>query len=130
MASHVYPKALEQFLQAGINLAGVNIKAVMIDDADYVYSDAHVFLSEVAAAARVATSGNLANKNYTNGVFDADDIAISAVTGDTCEAVIIYVDTGVAGTSRLLAYLEAVAPFTPNGSDVLLQFSASGIFSI
>ena len=81
----------------------------------------------------VATSAALANKTVANGVFDADDPTIAGVTGDQAEALIFYVDTGVAGTSRLIAFLDSGwtgLPVTPNGSDITLQFNASGIFAL
>lgn len=129
MAAAVYPIALEQFLQGGINLSSANVKAVLIDTGAYTYSAAHDFLDDVAAGARIGTSGNLASKTFTGGVFDAADITITAVTGATVEAVIVYVDTGVASTSRLLCYIDGLS-LTPNGGDVTIQWNASGIFSI
>jgi len=102
------------------SLAG-NVKALLIDTADYTYSDAHQFHSDVTSGAIVATSSNLSGKTYSSGVFDASDITWSAVTGDQSEAIILYIDTGVSGTSRLVAYVDTSisgAPVTPNGGDI------------
>ena len=131
MASHVYPLALKAFLDKDIDLLVDDIKAVMVDTALYTYDAAHQFLSVVAGGAQVATSGVLTGKTTTGGVFNADDITLTAVSGASCEAVIIFrADGGGAGASQLLAYMEPAVPFTPNGSDVLLQWNAGGIFSI
>jgi hypothetical protein len=62
-------------------------------------------------------------------VFDANDITITAVSGDTVEAVVLYKDTGSSATSPLLAWFD-VSQFTPNGSDVTVTFNASGLFAI
>lgn len=129
MASAVYPKAKEQFLQGGINLSSGNIKVVLVDSADYSYNAAHEDLADVPAAARVGTSGNLQSKTFTNGTFDAANITISNVTGDTVEAAIVYLDTGTEATSRLLSYHDGLS-LTPNGGDVTISFNASGIFSL
>lgn len=86
----------------------------------------HEFLSDVPAGARVATSGNLASKTATDGVADAADVTFSAVTGDQSEALVIYKDTGVAGTSPLIAYIDAATglPVTPNGGDITVQWDS------
>jgi len=131
MASAVYPKALIALMKGDIDLEAGNIKCALIDTADESYNSADEFLSDITGAGIVATSGNLASKTLGvvgTGVFDAADITISGVSGDSVEAVIVYVDTGVAGTSALLCWLDAT--LTPNGNDVTVQWNASGIFSI
>ena len=134
MANAIYPKWKEGLIQGSANtsLAG-NVKVVLVDLADYTYSAAHQFLSDVAAIGRVATSGNLASKTFTNGLFDAADVTFSAVTGDQSEALIVYVDSGVAATSPLVAFFDTGVtglPVTPNGGDINVVFNASGIFQL
>lgn len=90
--------------------------------------DTDEFYSDIAAAAKVAASGNLATKTVTLGIFDAADITISGVSGDGTEAVVVWKDTGTATTSPLLFIL--LGDFTPNGSDVQIQWSADGIGAI
>ena len=122
MANAVYPKWKEAVIQASSDSALTgNVKAVLVDLADYTYSSAHDFLDDVPAGARVATSGNLASKTYTNGTFDTADFTFTAVTGDVSEAIILYIDTGTASTSRLVAFLDTGVtglPVTPNGGDI------------
>ena len=133
MANAIYPKAKEQFLQGGINMSSGNIKAVLVDLADYTYSAAHNALDDVIAGARVATSGNLGTKTFTDGLFDAANATFTAVTGDVSEAVILYLDSGVESTSLLIAFFDTGVtglPVTPNGGDVNLNFNASGIFQL
>ena len=93
------------------------------------------FLLDIPAAARVATSAALASKTFTAGVFDAADTVFTAASGDPSEGVAIFEDTGAAGTSRLLSISDRKADGTafsviPNGGDINLQFSASGIFTV
>ena len=133
MPNVIYPKFKEQALQGGVNLASGNIKAVLVDLADYTYSAAHEFLSDVPAAARVATTGNMASKTFTNGTFDSADPSFTAVTGDVSEALILFIDTGTAGTSRLIAFYDTGVgglPFTPNGGDINVTVNASGWFAL
>jgi hypothetical protein len=109
-----------------VDLVSDNLKVVLVDAADYTFSAAHDFLDDIAAGARVATSGNLANKTVTAGVFDADDITLSAVTGDPSEALVIYKDTGTEATSSLICYLDTGTglPVTPNGGDITIAWSS------
>jgi hypothetical protein len=134
MANAIYPIWKQEVMQgtANTSLTG-NIKAVLVDLADYTYSAAHDFLDDVPVAARVATSANLTGKTFVNGLFDADNTSFTAATGDISEAVILYVDTGSAATSRLVAFFDTGVtglPVTPNGGDINLNWNASGIFQL
>jgi len=133
MANAIYVKAKEQMLQGGINLATGNIKAVLVDLTDYTFVSSHEFLSDVAVAGRVATSGNFASKTFTNGTFDAADVTFTAATGDQSEALIVFIDTGTPATSRLIAFFDTGVtglPVTPNGGDINVVWNASGIFTL
>ncbi len=135
MANLIFPKYKEALLNSDgtTDLDASNVKAVLVDLADYTYSSAHDFLDDVLVAARVATSGNLASKTTTNGTFDAADFTFTAVTGDPCEALIIYIDTGTAATSRLVAFYDTGVtglPVTPNGGDINVTVNASGFFTL
>lgn len=126
MANALYNSARQAFLDGDLDWTAQAFKVVLIDTADYTFSQTHDFLDDVPSAARVATSGNLANKTSTAGVADADDIVFTAVTGDPCEALIIYQDTGTAATSRLVAYIDTVTgfPVTPNGGDIYVTWDS------
>jgi hypothetical protein len=132
MASALYTPFKKLLLDGDIDLLTDNIKVVLVDAADYTFSAAHDFLDDVAAGARVATSGNLASKTTTSGSFDSDNVTFTAVTGDVSEAVFLYKDTGVAATSPLIAYIDTATglPVTPNGGDITVTVPASGWFSL
>lgn len=134
MSSVLYPKFKEQVLQA-VDLSAVNVKAVLVDGADYTYSASHEFLSDVPSGARVATSANLGSKTFTGGVFDAADTAFVGASGDPSEIIILCIDTGSAATSRLIVYIDTVAgpaslSVTPNGGDINVTWAAGGIFAL
>jgi hypothetical protein len=129
----LYPKFKQSLLTAGIDVESDDIKVVLVDTGAYTYSSAHQFLSDVAAGARVATSANLGGKTTVNGTFDASDLTLTAVTGVESEAIVIYQDTGVEGTSQLIAYMDTGVtglPVTPNGGDITITWNAAGIFSL
>jgi hypothetical protein len=133
MANALYPKYKEALLQSGVNLSTGNVKAVLVDLADYTYSAAHTFLSDIPSLGRVATSGNLGSKTFTNGVFDSADPSFTAVTGDVSEAIVLFVDTGTASTSPLIAFYDTGVtglPVTPNGGDINIVVNASGWFAL
>lgn len=133
MANAFYTPFLKKLLDADVDFLADDIKVVLVDLADYTFSAAHEFLSDVAAGARVATSGNLASKTTTGGVFDAADLTFTAVTGDPSEALIIYKDTGVAATSPLIRFMDTGVtglPITPSGADITIRWNAGGIISV
>lgn len=134
MANVLYPKGKEALLTAGVNWTSDNIKVVLVDTGAYTYSAAHQFLSDVPSGARVATSAALTGKTATNGVADAADVAITGVTGATVEALVVYKDTGVVGTSPLIAYIDTGVglPLTPDGGTVTVEWAsgAARIFAL
>jgi hypothetical protein len=127
MANVIYDLGRESFLKGEISWDADNIVTVLVDLADYTANVAtDQFITSVPAGARVAVSGNLASKTTTNGAADAADVTFSSVTGDISEALVIYQNTGVEGTSRLIAYIDTATglPVTPNGGDIQVQWSA------
>jgi hypothetical protein len=131
VASVLYAKGKAHLLglSTKADLVADNIKVMLVDTADETFGSTDEFVSDVTGAGIVARSGNLAGKTVTSGTFDANDVTISAVTGDTCEAVILYKDTGSDATSPLIAWFD-ISTFTPNGSDATVVFNASGLFAI
>jgi hypothetical protein len=127
MSNALYTKAKQALIAGDIDLESDTIKAVFVDGADYTPNlSTHQFLSDIPSGARVAISGALQNKTVTDGVFDADDITISSVSGDQFEYIVLFKDTGVEGTSRLLLIIDTATglPCTPNGSDITIQWSS------
>lgn len=125
MANALYDLGRESFLRGEISWNTDDIKCVLVDLADYTPDLAtDQFLSDVPVAARVATSPNFASKTTTDGVADAADATFTTVTGDQSEALVIYQDTGVEGTSRLIAFIDTATglPVTPNGGDITVQW--------
>lgn len=132
MANVGYPIGMKAILDAGINFDTDTIKVALIDTADVSYNAAHDFYDDVSAGV-VGTPGAIGSTTTTGGVFDGADVTMTAVSGDQCEALLIYKDTGSAGTSNLLFWIDTGVtglPLTPNGGDVTIQWNGSGIFSI
>ena len=133
MANAIYPKYKEAILQsaANSNMSSGTVKAALVDTGTYTYSSAHEFYSSVSGV--VGTPQTIGTKTFTNGVFDGADVTFTAVSGATVEALVIYIDTGTAGTSRLIGFIDTGVtnlPVTPNGGDISITWNASGIFAL
>lgn len=130
MANAVYPIFKQELIQgtSGTSLGGT-LKAALIDLADYTYSAAHDFWDDVSVGV-VGTPQTIGSKTYVNGLLDGADVTFTAVTGDPCEAIVLFLDTGTPATSRLVAFLDTGVtglPVTPNGGDITITWNASGI---
>ena len=134
MANALYTKGKEALLGAIVDMDTDDIRAVLVDTADYTVNlSTDDNLDDIPVGARVATmASTLTGLSITNGVFDAGDVTFTSVTGDQSEAVVIYQNTGVESTSRLIVYLDSATglPVTPNGGDISITWNASGIFTI
>jgi len=134
MASALYGKGREKFQNADIDWAVDDIKVSLIDTGTYTVDiDVHEFHSSLSGI--VATSANLSSKTSTLGVADAADVTFTAVSGSSVEAIVVWKDTGVSGTSPLIAYIDSASaglPVTPNGGDITITWDsgANKIFKL
>ena len=134
MANALYPSWKSALLQFSTNnnLSAGTVKAALVDTGVYTYSSTDQFYSSVSSAA-VGTPQTIGSKTFTNGVFDGSDVTFTAVTGNSVEALVLYIDTGSAATSPLVAYIDTSVtglPVTPNGGDIAITWNASGIFAL
>jgi len=136
MANALYAKGKQKLLSStsAISLDTDTIKAALVSNAYAQNLSTDEFYSSVSAYV-LGTPQTLTGVSVTNGIFDAADPTFAAVTaGSTVEAVVIYKDTGVAGTSPLLAYIDTVTgfPLATNGGDITIQWDngAYKIFSL
>ena len=132
MANRLYPKGAQKLLSS-LDLSSVTVKAALLSDA-YTYSAAHEFLSDVSASV-LNTAQTLASKSVTGGVFDAADVVYTAVaSGATARYVALYHDTGSAGTSSLIFFVDTATglPMATNGGDITVQWDngANKIFAL
>lgn len=131
MSSQLYPKGKAHLLGLAtkVDLVADNIILLLIHSATTPYNSAHEFIGDLVAGGIVARSGNLAGKTVTSGVFDANDITLTAVTGASVDAVIAAKNTGSDATSPLVGWWD-VTTIVPNGGDITAVFNASGLFAI
>lgn len=135
MANALYDAGRKAFLDGDIDWVNDDTRVILVDAADYTVNlGTHDFLDDVAAAARVSTSGAMSGKTSTAGVADANDVTLTAVSGDPSEALVIYKHTGTESTSNLIAYIDTATglPVTPNGADITIVWDngANKIFKL
>ena len=145
MANAIYGLARQAFLEGEIDWADDDIKVLLVDTTDYTVSidvDQYCNKDTIPDAARVTNglSGNLAGKSVTLGVADADDVTLSSVSGEECEALVIFKDGGGGGVTEsgtddiLIAYIDTATglPVTPNGGDITIAWDpeANKIFKL
>lgn len=133
MASALYDKGRQKWLEGDIAWLTDDIRAILIDLADYTPNLAtDDFLDDIPAAAREEVSGSLTGKTSTDGTADCNDIVWSGAAGDPIEAIVVYKHTGTDSTSPLLVFIDnpAELPLTLNGGDVTLVVHANGLFTL
>lgn len=139
MANAIYPKYKQSLLNGDTNADLDNNTTTdgpyvaLVDTGTYTYSTAHQFYSDLTGI--VGTDQRLVNPVVnTSGVFDADDVTFTSLSGVSVEALVIYrKNSGANTTWRLVAYIDTGVtglPFTPSGGNVTITWNASGIFQL
>jgi hypothetical protein len=119
MTNALYDLGRQKFLEGNIAWLTDNIKVALVDPTVYTPNLAtDEFLSAISSI--VATSPQLTTPASIAGVAGADNIVFSSVSGNTCNYLVIYKDTGDATTSPLIACIDTAEnlPVTPNGGDI------------
>ncbi len=137
MANAIHPKYKQALLDgdANIDINDGTVKTILIDTGTYTYTtwlNSSQFYSDVSGQVG-GTPQTINATTVTDGLFNGDDVTFPSVTGNSAEAILIYIDTGTPSTSRLVAWLDTGVtglPVTPNGGDISIQWNASGIFQL
>jgi len=131
MANALFDPGREGIIDDTISLTVGVIKTCLMRG--YTFNAAHKFMNELVATGTIhLTNAALASKTYTNGVFDAADQALGAVTANANNhVVIIYQASAVTGGSdvaqsaqRVIAFIDTGTnyPIIPNGGDITLAW--------
>lgn len=134
MASAQYDLALQEFWKGtlgDITAVGTTVKVRLLRTSAYTFSQSHQFLSSLPATivTDVTLGSKAANGAGSNpGCFDAADAVFTAVpSGAAIDALAVYKDTGVAGTSPLLFYIDGFS-VTPNSGDITVSWQNTAPF--
>ena len=138
MANALYDKGRNKFARGEIAwqvAAGDTMRVCLLKTAYTPDLANHEFFDDLGANV-VGSSGSggraqcpsLTLIDPVDGVVDADDETITAVPGavGVCDYICIFKDSGVDGTSPLLALIDSATglPITPNGGDITIQWDA------
>jgi len=106
MANALYAKAKEALLEGLLDLTDNNIKVALVKNSYSVNLNTHEFLSDISGSAIASTSSVLVSKSTSLGIFDAENVTIEDYGNSGFAYLVIYRDTGVSSTSRLIAYID------------------------
>lgn len=130
--SAIYDRGRQGFLDGSLDWDTHDIKVALVRTSAYTVNLAtHEYYDQVNTFT-VALSPNLTGKTTTAGVADANDVVFPAVpAGAAINAMVIFRDTGTAGSSRLIAYIDGFT-VTPNGADITVTWDngANKIFKL
>lgn len=138
--SGLYAAAPAAFAASDIDWLADDIRVVLLDgkvypggpwDEDPGRSIAdlttHVHLDDIPSEARLAVSGSLTGKTWTDGAAGADDITITGLPDYWfIWSMAIYQHTGTEATSRLIAYIT----FWPRDRTTMFVRWAPPIFTL
>jgi hypothetical protein len=124
-----------QAFAGNINWLSGTINVLLCTSSYTPSRDSHVFLSDITnelatgSYARVTVSGKAVN--YVAGVttFTASDAIFPLLTG-TFRYAIVFQDTGTAGTSPLLYWINYGVDESVSGQDARIGISSVGAFAL
>ena len=141
MANAIYPLYKNSLMTAAANVSLDQNTSTdgpycsLVDTGTYTYSATHQFFSSLSGI--VGTDQRITTPtvgSVSNGTFDGDDLTYTAVTGASIEALVIYRHNSGANTTwRLVLYVDTGVtglPVTPNGGNITVTWSASGIVTL
>jgi hypothetical protein len=142
VANALYDSGRNYFLQASINWVAdpIRLGLVSISNQPTAYVVAigtDTVYASIPTGARVGFSvASLGSKAAASGIADAADTLMTAVSGPTVGALVLFRSTATANASDwpLIAYIDTATglPVGPNGGDITSQWDngANKIFKL
>lgn len=131
----VYGKGVRQFVNGGISYTADTIKIALLDQGYNPDQDAHEFASDLT---NELSGGGYARQTLTakTTVYDGPtntlslgcgDVTFASLTGTNIRYAVVFKDTGTAGTSPLICFMDFGSGQTISAQDFVIQIPASGI---
>jgi hypothetical protein len=133
LANSLYDHGRDLFANAGINWTSDTIRAILCTAAYTPNLATDQFLSVIPGGAIVSSGVLLASRSTNAGKCSANPVVFNGVTaGDVVTQMIIYKDTGVAGTSPLIGYVNVAVglPAVSLGNAITCTFFGNEVFEL
>ena len=122
MADVIFNSFKQKIMDGSIDLDTDTIRVALVTSSYTPSQDDH---EDYALANKAVTKDNTDNE----GVFDADDVTWAA-SSITARGAIVYKDSGTAGTSWFICYLDFGADKTSSSGDFTITWNAEGIVNL
>ena len=131
MSAALYDHGRDAFLNKLIDVVNDNVKCALVGAGYVADMAADQFWSAVSANV-IGVPVALTTKATSAGVYSADNVTSAAIsTGSTVTQIVLFVDTGTAGTSRLIAREDYTSTPTNGGTiSVNWDTGANKIFKL
>jgi hypothetical protein len=122
MASGLYDIAKEGFLGGTLGWNSGVVKAQLVGTGYTANFSTHEDLADISA--KIAPPIEVQVRTITDGVADAQDLVFESLSpGQVVAACVIYLDTGTAATSTLIAYIDDL-DVTTTGGDLTVEWDS------
>lgn len=129
MASGMYSFGITQLMRGNIDLINDDIAVVAVSSGYTPNLSSHQYQNDILGAYQIGEV-NLEGNALSDTAFIANSAAIEEPTAELeNNAVVVFRNTGNSATSQLIAYLEVV-PVTTDGTPMVVDWDASGIFEL
>lgn len=131
MANNFYDKGRQKILDGSIAFITDTIKCALIDSSYTPNLATHEFWSDINAHV-VGTPVALSSKTDTTGIAGCAAVVFPTTSGSVVGYLAFYKDTGVAGTSPLIALFDTLTglPYTPSGGDITFTPASSQLWKV
>jgi len=119
-------------LKGSIDFESDSVAAFLIDSGSYTVNlSSDSTIEDISDAARVSEA-TLSGKTVVGGVFDCNAITFSSVSGTNADALVLFVNADDVEKCQLICYIDNAAefPLTPDGTDIAVNPSATGLFGL
>lgn len=133
MAARLYLKGKENLLGGNVDLQNDTIVALLVTGQYNPNTDSDETRAAIPSSAIIAEE-TLTSTKIANGIFDADDVVFTEVSGPPIRYIVIIKDADIYAQAQLIALIDDAPqfPITPDGSNITIQWDngANKIFSI
>lgn len=127
MANASYYPFRDAIMVGSINMSTGVLKVALVRG--YTFAATHVFMSDVTTAGGVvnAASTALLNKTFTAGVFDADDITLTATASALNHVLIVYQSSAATGGADVAATAQRLLFYMDTGTNLPIAPAAGTV---